>query len=157
MLDIVLDGERLTIEDVVAVAYALPGEITLRLSAEATAKVSRARAAVEQFVAEGRIIYGITTGFGAFKDRFIPADQVRDLQRNIVMSHSVGVGAPFETPIVRAMMLIRANTLAKGHSGIRRRFLPCSCGCWSAACTRSCRSKGRWARRVTWRRWRTSP
>ena len=51
---------------------------------------------VEQFVAEGRIIYGITTGFGVFKDRFIPADQVRDLQRNIVMSHSVGVGAPFE-------------------------------------------------------------
>ena len=123
MLDIVLDGERLTIEDVVAVAYAPPGEITLRLSAEAAAKVSRARAAVEQFVAEGRIIYGITTGFGAFKDRFIPADQVRDLQRNIVMSHSVGVGAPFETPIVRAMMLIRANTLAKGHSGIRAEVL----------------------------------
>ena len=59
-----LDGERLTIEDVVAVAYAPPGEITLRLSAEAEAKVNRARAAVEQFVAEGRIIYGITTGFG---------------------------------------------------------------------------------------------
>ena len=123
MLDIVLDGERLTIEDVVAVAYAPPGEITLRLSAEAEAKVNRARAAVEQFVAEGRMIYGITTGFGAFKDRFIPPDQVRDLQRNIVMSHAVGVGAPFETPIVRAMMLIRANTLAKGHSGIRPEVL----------------------------------
>ena len=123
MLDIVLDGECLTIEDVVAAAYAAPGEITLRLSAEAEAKVHRARVAVEQFVAEGRIIYGITTGFGAFKDRFIPADQVRELQRNIVMSHSVGVGEPFETPIVRAMMLIRANTLAKGHSGIRLEVL----------------------------------
>ena len=78
-----------------------------------------ARAAVEQFVAEGRIIYGITTGFGAFKDRVIPPDQVRELQRNIVMSHAVGVGEPLERAVVRAMMLIRANTLAKGHSGIR--------------------------------------
>jgi histidine ammonia-lyase len=119
VLDIRLDGEHLTIEDVVAAAYARPNELMLRLSAEAEAKVGRARAAVEQFLAEGRIIYGITTGFGAFKDRVIPADQVRELQRNIVMSHSVGVGAPFETPIVRGMMLIRANTLAKGHSGIR--------------------------------------
>ena len=74
-------------------------------------------------MAEGRIIYGITTGFGAFKDQLIPPDQVRDLQRNIVMSHAVGVGAPFETPVVRAMMLIRANTLAKGHSGIRPEVL----------------------------------
>ncbi len=82
-----------------------------------------ARAAVEQFVAEGRIVYGITTGFGAFKDQLIPPDQVRELQRNIVMSHAVGVGAPFETPVVRAMMLIRANTLAKGYSGIRPEML----------------------------------
>ena len=83
MLDIMLDGEHLTIEDVVAVAHARPNDLTLHLSAEAEAKVGRARAAVEQFVAEGRIIYGITTGFGAFKDRFIPADQARELQRNI--------------------------------------------------------------------------
>jgi len=114
-----LDGEHLTIEDVVAAAYAAPTDLTLGLSSTAEEKVRRARAAVEQFVAEGRVIYGITTGFGAFKDKFIPADQVRQLQRNIVMSHAVGVGAPFETPVVRAMMLIRANTLAKGHSGIR--------------------------------------
>ena len=123
MWNITLDGEHLTIDDVVAAAYARPNDLILRLSAEAEVKVNRARAAVEQFVAEGRIIYGITTGFGAFKDRFIPADQVRELQRNIVMSHSVGVGAPFETPIVRGMMLIRANTLAKGHSGIRLEVL----------------------------------
>jgi histidine ammonia-lyase len=113
-----LDGEHLTIEAVWAVAHASDaGE--LGLTPETEARVNRARAAVEQFVADGRIIYGITTGFGAFKDRVIPPDQVRELQRNIVMSHAVGVGAPFETPVVRAMMLIRANTLAKGHSGIR--------------------------------------
>ena len=50
---------------------------------------------MEQFVAEGRVVYGITTGFGAFKDKLIPPDQARELQRNIMMSHAVGVGAPF--------------------------------------------------------------
>lgn len=114
-----LDGEHLTIEQVVEAAYADPGEVTFALSPEAAGRVGRSRRAVEQFVAEGRIVYGITTGFGAFKDRLIPPDQVRELQRNIIMSHAVGVGEPFPTPVVRAMMLIRANALAKGHSGIR--------------------------------------
>ena len=120
---LVLDGEHLTIEQVIAVAYSDPGEVKLSLSAEAEAKVARARQAVEQFVAEGRVVYGITTGFGAFKDKLIPPDQARELQRNIIMSHAVGVGAPFPTAVVRAMMLIRANALAKGHSGIRTEVL----------------------------------
>ncbi|MCX7668929.1 MAG: aromatic amino acid lyase, partial [Anaerolineae bacterium] len=85
---IVLDGEHLTIEQVVEAAYADPGEVTFELSAEAAARVARARQAVDQFVAEGRIVYGITTGFGAFKDKLIPPDQVRELQRNIIMSHA---------------------------------------------------------------------
>jgi len=114
-----LDGESLTIEDVVAVARAKPGAMELRLTPEARHKVQRAREAVEQFVARGDVLYGITTGFGAFKDKVIPLEQVRQLQRNIVMSHAVGVGEPFSTEVVRAMMLVRANTLAKGHSGIR--------------------------------------
>ncbi|MEJ5200257.1 MAG: histidine ammonia-lyase, partial [Anaerolineae bacterium] len=120
---LVLDGEHLTIEQVVEVAYADPGEVTFELSAEAAARVARARQAVDQFVAEGRIVYGITTGFGAFKDKLIPPDQVRELQRNILMSHAVGVGEPFPTSVVRAMMLIRANALAKGYSGIRSQVL----------------------------------
>jgi len=120
---LVLDGEHLTIEQVVEAAYADPGEVTFALSAEAIARVVRARQAVEQFVAEGRVVYGITTGFGAFKEKLIPAEQVRELQRNIIMSHAVGVGEPFPTPVVRAMMLIRANALAKGHSGIRPHVL----------------------------------
>ncbi len=120
---ILLDGEHLTIEEAVTVAYADPGETSLDLTDEAATKVSLARQAVERFVAEGRVVYGITTGFGAFKDRLIPSDQVRELQRNIIMSHAVGVGAPFPTSVVRAMMLIRANALAKGHSGIRPEVL----------------------------------
>ena len=120
---ILLDGEHLTIEQVVEAAYADPGELVLALDPQAAAKIVRARQAVEYFVAEGRVVYGITTGFGAFKDKLIPADQVLELQRNIVMSHAVGVGVPFPTSVVRAMMLIRANTLAKGHSGIRPQTL----------------------------------
>jgi len=74
---------------------------------------------VADLIARGEIVYGITTGFGAFKDRIIAPDQVEQLQRNIVMSHAVGVGEPFDRRAVQALMLIRANTLAKGHSGIR--------------------------------------
>jgi histidine ammonia-lyase len=116
---ILLDGEHLTIEEVIAAAHAAPRGLTVDLSPEARAKVTRSRAGVERFLAEGRVVYGITTGFGALKDKLIPLDQVRDLQRNIIMSHAVGVGLAFEAPVVRAMMLIRANTLAKGYSGIR--------------------------------------
>jgi histidine ammonia-lyase len=114
-----LDGEHLTIEQVLAVAYACPRDTGLDITPGARLRVARARAAVEQFVAEGRVVYGITTGFGAFKDRLILGDQVQQLQRNIVMSHATGVGPALEAPVVRAMMVVRANTLAKGYSGIR--------------------------------------
>ena len=115
---ILLDGDNLTIEEVAAAALAGPGNVAAELSPGARAKVVHSRTAVERFLAEGRVVYGITTGFGALKDKLIPLDQVRGLQRNIIMSHAVGVGSAFETPVVRAMMLIRANTLANGHSGI---------------------------------------
>jgi histidine ammonia-lyase len=115
---ILLDGDNLTIEEVAAAALAGPGDVAAELSPGARAKVVHSRTAVERFLAEGRVVYGITTGFGALKDKLIPLDQVRGLQRNIIMSHAVGVGSAFETPVVRAMMLIRANTLAKGYSGI---------------------------------------
>jgi histidine ammonia-lyase len=123
MITVTVDGEHLTIEDVVRVAHAAPGDIRLELAPEARRKVERARAAVEDFVARGQIVYGITTGFGAFKDRIIPPDALRQLQRNIVMSHAVGMGEPLPATVTRAMMLIRANTLAKGHSGIRAEVL----------------------------------
>lgn len=117
---LVLDGQSLTIEDVVAVAYARPDEYLFDLGPAAQQRVARARQAVEDFVAQRRVVYGITTGFGAFCNRVIDPEQTAQLQRNIVMSHAVGVGRPLETPVVRAMMLIRANTLAKGHSGCRQ-------------------------------------
>ena len=119
MFELVLDGQSLTIAHVVQAARAAPGMLRLRLSDAAQERIQRAHAAVETIVAQAQIVYGITTGFGAFKSILISPEQTTQLQRNILMSHAVGVGAPFATDVVRAMMLIRANTLALGYSGIR--------------------------------------
>jgi histidine ammonia-lyase len=116
---ITLDGESLTFEQVLAVAHGQPGQPRIALSDAAQAQVARAAEAVQTLLARGTIAYGITTGFGAFKDRIIAPDQVEQLQHNILVSHAVGVGRPFDIATTRAIMLIRANTLARGHSGIR--------------------------------------
>ncbi|MFN0279354.1 MAG: histidine ammonia-lyase [Pyrinomonadaceae bacterium] len=117
--EIVIDGESLTFEQVVAVAYGKPGEPSVALADGAKEKVNRCAEAVQTLLDRGEIAYGITTGFGAFKDKIISREEVGTLQRNVVLSHAVGVGKPFDIPTVRAIMLIRANTLARGFSGIR--------------------------------------
>jgi histidine ammonia-lyase len=119
MSEILINGESLTFEQVIAVAYGRPGEPRVLLSDEAKTNVNRSATAVDALLERGEIAYGITTGFGAFKDKIISREEVELLQRNIVVSHAVGVGKPFDTPTVRAIMLIRANTLARGFSGIR--------------------------------------
>lgn len=119
MHTIILDGASLTIEQVVAAAYGAPGMPRVELSPDAQSRVARSADAVRRLVDQGTVAYGITTGFGAFKDRVIRLDQVEKLQRNIIVSHAVGVGDPFDIPNTRAIMLIRANTLARGYSGIR--------------------------------------
>ncbi len=117
--EIIIDGESLTFEQVIAVAYGRPGEPRVILSGAAKSNVNRGAAAVQTLLDRGEIAYGITTGFGAFKDKIISREEVETLQRNVVLSHAVGVGRPFDIPTVRAIMLIRANTLARGFSGIR--------------------------------------
>jgi histidine ammonia-lyase len=114
-----LDGNSLTIEQVLAISEAEPGEMQVVLGDEAKVKINRAAQAVVQLLEEGQVAYGITTGFGAFKDRIIPLDKVEQLQRHIIISHAVGVGNPFDRVTTRAIMLIRANTLSSGYSGIR--------------------------------------
>jgi histidine ammonia-lyase len=116
---VMLDGASLTFEQVLAVARGKPGAPRVALTDGARAAVKRAADGVQRLLKEGRIAYGITTGFGAFKDRVIPPDQVEQLQRNILVSHAVGVGNPYDAATTRAIMLIRANTLARGNSGVR--------------------------------------
>jgi histidine ammonia-lyase len=116
-----LDGDHLSLEDVAAVAasWANPAEVSITVTSHALEKVKRARQVVDRVLARGDIVYGITTGFGDFKDRIIPPGQVRQLQRNIVVSHAVGVGPLLDHATVRALMVIRLQTLVKGHSGVR--------------------------------------
>jgi histidine ammonia-lyase len=119
----VSDGKNLTPMDLVRTARAAvdPAHaptVTVELSAAAKERVAASRAIVDAIVKRGDLVYGITTGFGAFKDRVIPADELAQLQVNLVMSHCVGVGAPLPTEVVRAMKLCRAHTLSLGYSGI---------------------------------------
>ncbi|MEO6590470.1 MAG: histidine ammonia-lyase [Pyrinomonadaceae bacterium] len=119
MGNLFLDGKSLTFEQVLQIANCIPGNPAVELSFEAKQSVNRSAAAVQKLLERGEVAYGITTGFGAFKDKIISREQVEQLQKNIVMSHAVGVGKHFDIPTTRAIMLIRANTLASGYSGIR--------------------------------------
>lgn len=110
-----INGKTLKVDDVVAVA---DGRQVV-LDADAIPVIEQSRAAVERLVREGRIAYGITTGFGRFKDKLITPDQVKQLQLNLVRSHAVGVGELLNERTVRAMLVVRANTLAMGFSGVR--------------------------------------
>jgi len=123
MNEIILDGESLTFEQVLAIAHGEPNHPRVSLSEKAQANVNRSAAAVQLLLERGEIAYGITTGFGAFKDKIISREEVELLQRNIIVSHAVGVGKPFDIPTTRAIILIRANTLARGFSGIRLKTL----------------------------------
>ena len=116
MNKIIIDGESLRIEDVVNVAR---HDYQVELSSEAEVKVNNARAIVDKFVEQGRVEYGITTGFGKFSDVVISKEDTKTLQRNLIISHACGVGEEFSRETVRAIMLLRANALSKGYSGAR--------------------------------------
>jgi len=120
MSEIFIDGRSLTLADVVNVAR-YGARIALR--PEATEAVVASRAYVEQLLDEGREVYGITTGFGEFAKVAIPPHQVKELQRNLIVSHACGVGQLFSDEVVRAIMLLRINALSLGYSGIRLEVL----------------------------------
>ncbi len=113
---VLVDGEHLTLEDVYSVAV-LGQEA--RIAPEASEKMLASRAVVERLAAGDTPVYGVNTGVGLLADVRIQPDELEQLQRNVVRSHACGVGAPLSAGQVRAMILIRANVLAKGYSGIR--------------------------------------
>ena len=111
-----INGNDLTLEEVREVAVE---HRAVLLDPDARETVQHARAVVDALVAGNKVSYAITTGVGKLSDVRIPPEQIRELQVNLVRSHAVGVGEPLPPAEVRAMMLLRANSLAKGHSGIR--------------------------------------
>ncbi len=113
---IVLTGADLTVPDVEAVAR---HGADASLDIHAQARMQEAREVIESLVAEGAVVYGVTTGFGALASTTIAPAEAGRLQENLLMSHAAGVGAPLPREVVRAMLLLRANTLALGHSGCR--------------------------------------
>ncbi len=117
---VLLDGRSLTLEKFLEVVR---GERPVGLAAEALGPVRASRVAVDRVVASGRAVYGVTTGFGALSDVTIPPSRVRELQLSLVRSHASGTGPPLPPEVVRGLMLLRLNSLARGLSGVREAVL----------------------------------
>jgi histidine ammonia-lyase len=113
---VTIDGGPLTPAEVVGVAYRRLGAVP---AVDLAARLAPARAVVDEVVESGRVVYGITTGFGALAGTHIGREQTEALQLNLLRSHATGVGDPLPDELVRAMLLLRARTLAQGHSGVR--------------------------------------
>src|SRR5579862_3167463 len=113
---IVLDGHSLTLDQIDRIAHARE---PIAIADAARARVVAARAVVDRHAAGDTPVYGINTGFGALAEVAIPSHQLAALQLNLLRSHAAGVGEPLTTPVVRALIALRANVLAKGYSGIR--------------------------------------
>jgi len=116
MKPIALDGSSLTLESLADIVYRLR---PVALAPKAVRSVTRSRALVDRWVRTGETVYGVTTGFGEFSSVRIAAKDIQELQRNLILSHSAGTGDPLPPEIVRGMMALRINALAKGCSGIR--------------------------------------
>src|SRR3989442_12805451 len=119
-----LNGQTLTLTEIATVAF---GEAPVKISSSARPRVLASRKVIEDIVGRDDIVYGVSTGFGKLSDVRIPHDALRGLQLNLVRSHACGIGNPLSEPEVRAMMLLRANVLALGFSGIRLEIIEMLC------------------------------
>src|SRR5258708_3722020 len=117
---VAITGKPITFAKVVQVAL-----YTEKVTLDPVAKknVSVTRQAIEKAISNKEIMYGVTTGFGAFKNTVISEEDIKKLQENLILSHAAGVGTPFEESVVRGIMFLIANYLSKGHSGIRPVFI----------------------------------
>src|SRR5436190_8309566 len=119
-----LNGQKLTLVEIAAVA--IEHEI-VQVSSSARPRVLASRKIIEGIIARDAAVYGVSTGFGKLADVRIPRDALAELQLNLVRSHACGIGDPLSEPEVRAMMLLRANVLALGLSGVRREIIEMLC------------------------------
>ena len=113
---VILTGEDLSLYDIHIVCC---HDVPVALSEEAKERILTSRKTVDDLVAEGKTVYGITTGFGKFSDVCISQDECKLLQKNLIITHAVGAGEPFSREASRGIMLLRVNNLAKGYSGAR--------------------------------------
>jgi histidine ammonia-lyase len=120
MDSVILDGQSLTLDQIEAVS--LEGRF-VSIAPSALARVSQGRGLIEEILAAGATVYGVNTGFGKLSDVSIPSGRLAELQINLVRSHAGGIGQPLSEPESRAMLLLRANVLAKGFSGVRSELL----------------------------------
>jgi len=116
MKPVVIDGESLTIEDIVTVAR---HGAKVKLAVKAKETIEKGRRAIDEILESGQSVYGITTGFGELARVNIPLEETGALQNNMIISHTAGVGPPLDATTVRAIMLLMVNSFVKGHSGIR--------------------------------------
>ena len=119
-----LNGQRLALSDIAATAF---GKGTVEISTEARARIAASRKVIDEIIARDSVVYGVNTGFGKLADVRIPQDELRELQLNLVRSHACGIGSPLSETEVRAMMLLRANVLTLGFSGIRLEIIQMLC------------------------------
>src|SRR3984893_4154970 len=119
-----LNGQPLSLEQIATV---VSGHESVQVSAAARKRVDASRKIIEDIVKRDTVVYGVNTGFGKLADVRIPHDELRNLQLNLVRSHACGIGPPLSEPEVRAMMLLRANVLALGFSGIRCEVIDMLC------------------------------
>src|SRR6266568_7688307 len=119
-----LNGQTLTLTEIATMAF---GEAPVKVSSSARPRVLASRKVIEDIVGRDDIVYGVSTGFGKLSDVRIPHDALAELQLNLVRSHACGIGNPLSEPEVRAMMLLRANVLTLGFSGIRLEIIEMLC------------------------------
>ena len=144
-----LTGDRVEPADVVAVAR---HRVAARLSDEARAAMEESAAVLARLASSEEPVYGVSTGFGSLAGTWIPPERREELQRALIRSHAAGMGPPIEREAVRAMMFLRARSLAMGRSGARRSWpTPCS-RCSRPGSTRWCPSTARSALAATSRR-----
>ncbi|MAF77844.1 MAG: histidine ammonia-lyase [Halobacteriovoraceae bacterium] len=118
MKEILIDGNSLSVEQVVTVALAKQGEVKVQLTEDSKKKIARAKEYVHEIVNKDNAVYGINTGFGALSNVHIDKSDLGQLQVNLIRSHCTGVGEAFNREVTRAIMLLRANCLASGYSGV---------------------------------------
>jgi histidine ammonia-lyase len=116
MRTVTVTGDALTLEDLVAVAR---GQARAELGPDVEARMEPSRAVVTDAVEQAKVMYGITTGFGALADTHIGRADLEQMQLALVRSHSAGVGEPLPDEVVRGLLLLRARTLTVGYSGVR--------------------------------------